>query len=125
MIGGIELCLTLEEEAQLRRELAMADDDKQPEGSRFRDYRGTRGAIDDAEGVGPEDERRRNARGRTGVSRPVSPRTGVRYVDPDSAREGEEGEPAYGAPLSTPPPSNRPRPEARPDPLKKKDDDDE
>ena len=71
-----------------------------------RDYRGTRGAVDDAEGVppadsGPPDEGKKLPRGRVGVSRGVSPRQAVR--DPGPAREGEEGEPAYGAPTSPAP----------------------
>ena len=96
------------------------------EGSTKRDYRGVEGAVEDAEKgkaqEGAPDEYRRNPRGRTGTSRPKSPRQGVRYVDPESAREGSEGEKAYGPP-PTPPPSGKKSErerQAQPDPLKKK-----
>lgn len=69
------------------------------EGSKFRDYRGTEGQIDDADP--PPDERRRNARGRVGAGRSKSPRPGVR--DPGKPTEGPEGEPAYGAPIDDDP----------------------
>jgi hypothetical protein len=85
------------------------------EGSTFRDYRGVEGAVEDAQKGAP--------RGRVGASRGKSPRPGVRYVDPESAREGSEGEKEYGAP-TTPPPvqegESDKRKQARPDPLKKK-----
>lgn len=93
------------------------------EGSKFRDYRGTEGQIEDADPTPPPDERRRNTRGRIGVSRPVSPRPGVRYVPPESAREGSEGEKAYGPPTSPPPvqkEESEKRKRAKPDPLKTK-----
>lgn len=98
------------------------------EGSVFRDYRGTEGAIADA--VGAPDERQRGQRGRRGVSSTASPRPAVR--DPGPAHEGSEGEPAYGAPMDTPKPSgekSKKEKAAKPDPLKpkekKKDDDDD
>ncbi len=98
------------------------------EGSVFRDYRGTEGAIADA--VGAPDEHRRGQRGRRGVSSPTSPRPAVR--DPGPAHEGSEGEPAYGAPMDMPKPSGgdtKKRKAAKPDPLKPKpkpkDDDDD
>ena len=70
------------------------------EGSKFRDYRGTRGAIEDAE-KGPPDERRKLPRGRVGAGRPKSPRKGVR--DPGKPYEGPEGEKAYGPPIDDKP----------------------
>jgi hypothetical protein len=112
------------------------------EGSAFRDYRGVEGAVEDAQ-KGAPDEGRKLPRGRVGASRGKSPRPGVRYVDPESAREGSEGEKEYGvryvdpesaregsegekeygAP-TTPPPvqegESDKRKQARPDPLKKK-----
>jgi hypothetical protein len=98
------------------------------EGSVTRDYRGTKGMIDDADPVAPppdERTRRRNV----GGSKVVSPRPGVR--DPGPAHEGSEGEPAYGAPMDTPKPSGEKTTKekaATPDPAKaqpeKKDDDD-
>jgi hypothetical protein len=101
------------------------------EGSTFRDYRGVEGAVEDAQ-KGAPDEGRKLPRGRVGASRGKSPRPGVRYVDPESAREGSEGEKEYGAPEgekeygapTTPPPvqegESDKRKQARPDPLKKK-----
>jgi hypothetical protein len=78
----------------------MAEDS----GSVRRDYRGTKGVIEDADPVAsPPDERTRNERGQTGGSEVKSPRTGVR--DPGPPHEGSEGEPAYGAPMDTPKPS--------------------
>lgn len=71
---------------------------EESEGSKFRDYRGTEGQIEDADP--PPDETRRNARGRVGASRPKSPRTGVR--DAGDPVEGTEGEPHYGAPMDPP-----------------------
>jgi hypothetical protein len=92
------------------------------EGSTFRDYRGVEGAVEDAQ-KGAPDEGRKLPRGRVGASRGKSPRPGVRYVDPESAREGSEGEKEYGVP-TTPPPvqegESDKRKQARPDPLKKK-----
>jgi hypothetical protein len=70
------------------------------EGSKFRDYRGVEGQVEDAE-KGAPDEKRRNHRGRIGDSRSKSPRPGVR--DPGKPREGSEGEPAYGAPIDDKP----------------------
>jgi len=93
------------------------------EGSVFRDYRGTLGAVEDAQG-GPPDERTR--RRNRGGSKVESPRTGVR--DPGPAHEGSEGEPAYGAPMDTPKPSGEKSEKekaVKPDPLKAKDDDDD
>ena len=88
------------------------------EGSVFRDYRGTKGVIEDADP--PASTERRLPRGRVGVSRVKSPRTGVR--DPGPAHVGSEGEPAYGAPMDTPKPQPpRKRPNVKKDPLKKKD----
>ena len=78
----------------------MADPNK---GSATRDYRGTEGAVDDAQEA-PTPSETRLARGRIGVSRVKSPRTGVRSVDPDSAVPGSEGEPSYGGPMDTPAP---------------------
>lgn len=95
------------------------------EGSKFRDYRGTEGQVEDADPVTPPDERRRNARGRIGASRPKSPRPAVR--DPGPAREGTEGEPAYGADTSVKPvqtEESEKRKVAKPDPLKPKKKDD-
>lgn len=87
--------------------------------TKFRDYRGTQGQIDDADGT---TERRRGlTRGRVGVSRPKSPRPGVR--DPGKPRKGSEGEPEYGAPIDRTPAQegeSDKRKRARPDPLKKK-----
>jgi hypothetical protein len=88
------------------------------EGSTFRDYRGVDGVVEDAE-KGPPDERKRNPRGRIGVSRPKSPRPGVR--DPGKPREGSEGEKQYGPPMDPPKPQpKKPRPDVKPDPLKPK-----
>lgn len=82
------------------------------EGSKFRDYRGTQGQIDDADPPPPPpDERRRNARGRVGEGRSVSPRPGVR--DPGKAYEGPEGEKSYGAPID-----DRPEDRGKSDPPK-------
>lgn len=85
------------------------------EGSKFRDYRGVEGAVEDAVKGGET----RFARGRWGGSNPKSPRPGVR--DPGESRIGPDGEKTYGPPMTTPPPqrrrSERER-EARPDPLK-------
>ena len=75
----------------------MADEKKGE--THHRDYRGTEGVIDDIDP--PPDERRRNARGRTGVGRVKSPRPGVR--DPGEPHEGPEGEKAYGAPIDDAP----------------------
>lgn len=76
----------------------MADDKKSPSTVR-RDYRGTRGLIQDAEGARPAsdsgDRRRRPARSegrRRGTTAEGARRTRHR---------GEEGEPAYGAPMRT------------------------
>jgi len=100
------------------------------EGSVARDYRGTKGVIDDADPVAsPPDE---NSRRRyKGGSTAESPRSGVRHVDPDTAVEGSEGEPSYGAPVDGPPPvkpKTSKEKAAKPDPAKaqpeKKDDDD-
>jgi hypothetical protein len=91
------------------------------EGSKFRDYRGTEGQVEDAV-KGAPDEVRRNPRGTIGASRPKSPRPGVR--DPGKPREGEHGEKAYGPPTSPPPvqeTESEKRKKAKPDPLKKKD----
>jgi len=67
-----------------------------------RDYRGTEGAVDDATAPGtPPDERRKLPRGRVGVSRPKSPRTGVR--DPGKPHTGDDGEQSYGAPINDSP----------------------
>jgi len=93
--------------------------DEESKSTVFRDYRGTKGAIEDAEGA--PDERRRHPRGRVGVSRPKSPRTGVR--DPGPAHKGEQGEDAYGAPTSPAPvqeAESEKRKKAKPDPLKPK-----
>jgi hypothetical protein len=66
-----------------------------------RDYRGTEGAIDDADPP-PSSERREGLQaGRSGESKVKSPRRGVR--DPGKASEGSEGEPAYGAPIDDSP----------------------
>ena len=95
----------------------MADKIKLPENPNARNEEVDR-YVDEAQ-TGSE---RKFARGRIGASRPKSPRTGVRSVDPESAVEGTEGEPSYGAPMDPPkvqPPSKRP--EVKPDPLKKKD----
>lgn len=92
------------------------------EGSKFRDYRGTEGQVEDADP--PPDENRRNPRGRTGVSRGQSPRPGVR--DPGKPHTGSEGEPAYGADTSVKPvqtTESEKRKKAKPDPLKPKKDD--
>ena len=75
----------------------MADENKSETHSR--DYRGTEGVIDDIDP--PPDERRKLPRGRVGVSRPKSPRKGVR--DPGEPTEGPEGEKAYGAPIDDAP----------------------
>lgn len=91
------------------------------EGSKFRDYRGTEGAVKDAVEGPPPDERRRHPRGLIGAGRSKSPRPGVR--DPGKPREGEQGEPAYGAPTSPPPvqeSESDKRKKAKPDPLKPK-----
>lgn len=89
------------------------------EGSVFRDYRGVKGAVEDAEKGKPSGETKFE-RGRWGGSETKSPRPGVR--DPGEPREGEHGEKAYGPPTSTPPPQPRSERErkAKPDPLKKK-----
>ena len=71
------------------------------EGSKFRDYRGTEGQVEDADPAPPPDERRRNPRGRVGEGRAKSPRRGVR--DPGKPVEGSEGEPSYGAPIDDKP----------------------
>lgn len=65
-----------------------------------RDYRGTKGAIEDAEGRGLKGKRK-FPRGRTGESKTASPRRGVR--DPGRPSEGPEGEQAYGAPIDDSP----------------------
>ena len=75
----------------------MADENKSETHSR--DYRGTEGVIDDIDP--PPDEGRKLPRGRVGVSRPKSPRPGVR--DPGEPREGTEGEKAYGATIDDAP----------------------
>ncbi len=67
------------------------------EGSKSRDYRGVDGAVDDADNP----PKKKIPRGRVGVSRPKSPRRGVR--DPGDAHEGSEGEPSYGAPIDDKP----------------------
>ena len=77
----------------------MSEEDK---GSVRRDYRGTKGAIDDADGTTDRQQRQqRFPRGRTGVSRPKSPRQAVR--DPGKPTQGSEGEPSYGAPMDDKP----------------------
>lgn len=98
----------------------MADENKSE--THTRDYRGTEGVIDDIDPPPPPDEGRKLPRGRVGVSRPKSPRPGVR--DPGEPREGTEGEKAYGADTSVKPVQEgetEKRKVARPDPLKKKD----
>lgn len=70
------------------------------EGSKFRDYRGIEGQLEDAE-KGAPDEYKRNPRGRIGVGRPKSPRPGVR--DPGKPYKGPEGEKAYGPPIDDKP----------------------
>ena len=74
-------------------------DDKKPTATVRRDYRGTRGAIRDAEGVRPasdEGDRRR---------RPARSETRRRATTAEGARRtrhtGEEGERAYGTPMRT------------------------
>ena len=89
----------------------MADEDK---GSSSRDYRGVEGAVDDATAPGET----KFERGRTGASTPKSPK---KWPADKTKRTGEEGEPAYGPPLSTPKPKDaKPRTDVKPDPLKKK-----
>lgn len=65
-----------------------------------RDYRGTRGAIDDADGTSAK-KKRKFPRGRVGASRPNSPRSGVR--DPGKPHTGADGEKSYGAPIDDSP----------------------
>jgi hypothetical protein len=101
----------------------MSDDKQSPVGSGGRQREETITQKVDEMTKGAPDEGRKLPRGRTGVSRPASPRPGVRYVDPESARKGEEGEKAYGPPTSPPPvqqEESEKRKQARPDPLKKK-----
>ena len=87
------------------------------EGSTERDYRGTKGVVDDAD---PPPSESKFKRGRIDESKVVSPRPAVR--DPGEPTVGDEGEPAYGAPLSTPKPKpeSEDRKKVKPDPLKKK-----
>lgn len=76
-------------------------DDKSP-GSVRRDYRGTKGAVDDATGGGKKGKpsKRHYAAG------PGRPR-GVTHVDSKKHGKGEHGEKTYGAPLSTPKPKKK------------------
>lgn len=67
------------------------------ESTKFRDYRGTEGQIDDADPGPPPDEKQKFPRGTIGRGRPKSPRPGVR--DPGKPYEGSEGEKAYGPPI--------------------------
>ena len=71
----------------------MADEDK---GSVTRDYRGTKGAVEDAEGGG---KRKGLKSGRHGASTPDSPK---KWPAPRNEHTGSEGEKAYGPPMTTP-----------------------
>jgi hypothetical protein len=61
-----------------------------------RDYRGTKGAIEDAEGDG---KREGLKTGRHGASTPGSPK---KWPAPRNEHTGSEGEKAYGPPMTTP-----------------------
>lgn len=92
----------------------MPDKDKAP-ATVFRDFRGTRGLIEDAD---PTPERVAGKREITpGASTGVTTEQAMRSERPPQEGEGTR---AFGPPTSTPKPSTRPRPTARPDPLKKK-----
>lgn len=85
------------------------------EGSVTRDYRGTKGVVDDA--LGAPDKVTKMTRGRTGVSR--SPKT----VNDMTKKTGDKGEPSYGPDTSVKPVQkgkSAKRKVAKPDPLKPK-----
>ena len=91
-------------------------EEKDHAGSGGRDReRAIRAVVDKAQ---TGETRKGLTKGRVGVSAPKSPKKWPTVGE--RTPEKGEGVKAYGPPTSTPPPSDRPRPEVKPDPLKPK-----
>ena len=77
----------------------MSDDKKSP-GSKFRDYRGTRGQIDDADNPSPKE-----VKAAVNTLRRSNAVTVEQAMRTERKAEADEGTRAFGPPLSTPAPS--------------------